>query len=237
MKKLFKLIVFLLLGTIIFAKEPLYVGTNAEFVPFEYIENGEIVGFDIELIKEVGKKIDRNIVIKNIAFDGLLPALQTNKIDAIIAGMTITKEREKFVDFSNNYFVANQVIIVSEKDKSTKSLGSLKDKKVGVVLGYTGDLIISKDKEIKKIQYNSAPTAIMALNSGKIDAVILDSAPAENYIENNKGLKIVTMDIKDEKYAIAIKKGQKELVENINKALNELKNDGTYNKLINKYFN
>lgn len=237
MKKLFKLIVFLLLGTIIFAKEPLYVGTNAEFVPFEYIENGEIVGFDIELIKEVGKKIDRNIVIKNIAFDGLLPALQTNKIDAIIAGMTITKEREKFVDFSNNYFVANQVIIVSEKDKSTKSLGSLKDKKVGVVLGYTGDLIISKDKEIKKIQYNSAPTAIMALNSGKIDAVILDSAPAENYIENNKGLKIVTMDIKDEKYAIAIKKGQKELVENINKALNELRNDGTYNKLINKYFN
>lgn len=237
MKKLFKLIVFLLLGTIIFAKEPLYVGTNAEFVPFEYIENGEIVGFDIELIKEVGKKIDRNIVIKNIAFDGLLPALQTNKIDAIIAGMTITKEREKFVDFSDNYFVANQVIIVSEKDKSTKSLGSLKDKKVGVVLGYTGDLIISKDKEIKKIQYNSAPTAIMALNSGKIDAVILDSAPAENYIENNKGLKIVTMDIKDEKYAIAIKKGQKELVENINKALNELKNDGTYNKLINKYFN
>lgn len=237
MKKLFKLIVFLLLGTIIFAKEPLYVGTNAEFVPFEYIENGEIVGFDIELIKEVGKKIDRNIVIKNIAFDGLLPALQTNKIDAIIAGMTITKEREKFVDFSDNYFVANQVIIVSEKDKSTKSLGSLKDKKVGVVLGYTGDLIISKDKEIKKIQYNSAPTAIMALNSGKIDAVILDSAPAENYIENNKGLKIVTMDIKDEKYAIAIKKSQKELVENINKALNELKNDGTYNKLINKYFN
>ena len=237
MKKLFKLIVFLLLGTISYAKEPLYIGTNAEFVPFEYIENGEIVGFDIELIKEVGKKIDRNIVIKNIAFDGLLPALQTNKIDAIIAGMTITKEREKFVDFSDNYFVANQVIIVPEKDKSTKSLGSLKDKKVGVVLGYTGDLIISKDKEIKKIQYNSAPTAIMALNSGKIDAVILDSAPAENYIENNKGLKIVTMDIKDEKYAIAIKKGQKELVENINKALNELKNDGTYNKLINKYFN
>lgn len=237
MKKVLKVIVFLLLGAISFAKGPLYVGTNAEFVPFEYMENGKIVGFDIELINKVGEKIGREIKIKNIAFDGLLPALQTNKIDMIIAGMTVTKEREKFVDFSKDYFVANQVIIISENNNEVENLNSLIDKKVGVILGYTGDLIVSKINGIEKVQYNSAPNAIMALSSGKIDAVILDSAPAQSYVSKNKGLKIVTMDVEDEKYAIAMKKGQKQLVDEVNKALDEIKAEGTYDKLIQKYFN
>lgn len=237
MKKIMTFIALVFWGAISFAKEPLYVGTNAEFVPFEYIDNGNIVGFDIELINKIGEKIGRKIKIKNISFDGLLPALQANKIDVIIAGMSVTEERKKFVDFSKDYFVANQVIIVSENNNEIKNIDTLKNKKVGVILGYTGDLIISKFNDINKIQYNSASNAIMALLSNKIDAVILDSAPAKNYINNNKGLKILTMDIESEKYAIAIKKEGGNLVHEINSALDIIKQEGTYDKLIQKYFN
>ncbi|MGL5710251.1 MAG: basic amino acid ABC transporter substrate-binding protein [Cetobacterium sp.] len=237
MKKILSLVLFCIMGVLSFGNDVLYVGTNAEFAPFEYLENGEIVGFDIELINKVGEKIGKEIKIKNITFDGLLPALQTNKLDLVIAGMTMTAEREKFVDFSDDYFVANQVIIVPEKDSNIVNLDSLKGKKVGVVLGYTGDLMVSKIEGVDKVQYNSAPGAIMALTSGKVDAMILDSAPAGSYIVQNKGLKIVKIDAEEEKYAIAVAKGKKELVESINKALKEIKEEGTYDKLIIKYFN
>lgn len=235
MKKIVGVFLFVLMGTILFAKEVLYVGTNAEFAPFEYMENGKIVGFDIELINKVGEKIGKEIKIKNIAFDGLLPALQTDKIDLIIAGMTVTKEREQFVDFSNDYFIANQVIIVPENESSITDVDSLKGKKVGVVLGYTGDLMVSKVEGVDKVQYNSAPASIMALAGGKIDAMILDSAPAQSYIAKNKGLKIVELDSEVEKYAIAVGKDKKELVEQINKALEEIKTEGIYDELIIKY--
>lgn len=237
MKKILGMVIFILSFTSILSKDALYVGTNAEFAPFEYMEKGEIVGFDIDLINKIGEKIGKEIKIKNIAFDGLLPALQAKKIDLIIAGMTVTPERENFVNFSDNYFVANQVIIVPENNNDIKTLDDLKGKKTGVVLGYTGDLIVSKLPEVEKIQYNSAPMTIMALTSGKIDAMILDSAPAESYVQKNKGLKIVKVDAEEEKYAIAASKDNVKLVEEINNALKEIKSEGTYDELIIKYFN
>ena len=237
MKKILGILLFGLMGVSLLARDVLYVGTNAEFAPFEYMENGKIVGFDIDLINKIGEKIDKEIKIKNIAFDGLLPALQTNKIDLIIAGMTVTKEREKFVDFSNDYFIANQVIIVPENENTIVDINSLKNKKVGVVLGYTGDLIVSKIEGVNKIQYNSAPSSIMALTGGKIDAMILDSAPAQSYIAKNQGLKIIELDSEVEKYAIAVGKNNKDLINKINIALEEIKREGIYDKLIIKYFN
>ena len=201
------------------------------------MENGEIIGFDIDLINKIGEKIGKEIKIKNIAFDGLLPALQTDKIDLIIAGMTVTKEREKFVNFSNDYFVANQVIIVPENENTIIDMNSLKNKKVGVVLGYTGDLIVSKIQGVNKIQYNSAPSSIMALTSGKIDAMVLDSAPAQSYIAKNKGLKIIELDSEIEKYAIAAGKNNKNLIKEVNEALAEIKTEGIYDELIIKHFN
>lgn len=237
MKKILGMVIFILSFTSILSKDALYVGTNAEFAPFEYMEKDEIVGFDIDLINKIGEKIGKEIKIKNIAFDGLLPALQAKKIDLIIAGMTVTPERENFVNFSDNYFIANQVIIVPENNNDIKTLDDLKGKKTGVVLGYTGDLIISKLPEVEKIQYNSAPMTIMALTSGKIDAMILDSAPAESYVQKNKGLKIVKVDAEEEKYAIATSKDNVKLVEEINNALKEIKSEGTYDELIIKYFN
>ncbi|WP_432205530.1 basic amino acid ABC transporter substrate-binding protein (plasmid) [Cetobacterium somerae] len=237
MKKILGVLLLVLMGTISFTKEVLYVGTNAEFAPFEYMKDGEIVGFDIDLINKIGEKIGKEIKIKNIAFDGLLPALQTNKIDLIIAGMTVTKEREKFVDFSKDYFIANQVIVVPENENTIIDMESLKNKKVGVVLGYTGDLMVSKVDGVNKIQYNSAPSSIMALKGGKIDAMILDSAPAQSYVAKNKGLKIINIDTEVEKYAIAAGKNNQNLINEINKALDEIKSQGIYDELIIKHFN
>lgn len=241
MKNYFKLVAsFLLLFTLSltsFAKETLIVGTNAEFAPFEYMENGEIVGFDIELVKEIAKTLDIDIKFENMSFDGLLPALQAKKIDIVVAGMTATPEREKFVNFTKNYFVAKQVLIVPDKTSSPTSLDQLKGKKVGVVLGYTGDLIVSKLNDIKSEKFNSPFAAIMALNSGKVDAVILDSAPAHSYVKKNKGLKIAEIETDEEKYSIAIRKNDPQLVEKFNIALEEIEKNGTYDKLIEKYFN
>ena len=151
--------------------------------------------------------------------------------------MTVTKEREKFVNFSNDYFVANQVIIVPENENTIIDMNSLKNKKVGVVLGYTGDLIVSKIQGVNKIQYNSAPSSIMALTSGKIDAMVLDSAPAQSYIAKNKGLKIIELDSEIEKYAIAAGKNNKNLIKEVNEALAEIKTEGIYDELIIKHFN
>ena len=239
MKKLV-LLFMTFLSLISFGKvEKLYVGTNAEFYPFEYLEDGKIVGFDAELIEAIGKKLNKEIVWKNIAFDGLLPALQSKKIDVIIAGMTATPERKKFVNFSDPYFVSNQMIIINtndEKSKNITSYESLPNHSVGVVLGYTGDVAVSKLENIDVQRFNGASEAIMSLITKKVQAVVIDSEPAKNYVKNNKGLKLISTDIAKEEYSIAVSKENKKLAEDINLAYKELVNDGTFEKLITKYF-
>ena len=239
MKKLV-LLFMTFLSLVSFGKvEKLYVGTNAEFYPFEYLEDGKIVGFDAELIEAIGKKLNKEIVWKNIAFDGLLPALQSKKIDVIIAGMTATPERKKFVNFSDPYFVSNQMIIVNTDDKKSKDITSyetLPNHSVGVVLGYTGDVAVSKLENVDVQRFNGASEAIMSLISKKVQAVVIDSEPAKNYVKNNKGLKLISTDIAKEEYSIAVSKENKKLAEDINSAYKELVNDGTFEKLITKYF-
>ena len=239
MKKLV-LLFMTFLSLVSFGKvEKLYVGTNAEFYPFEYLEDGKIVGFDAELIEAIGKKLNKEIVWKNIAFDGLLPALQSKKIDVIITGMTATPERKKFVNFSDPYFVSSQMIIVNtddEKSKDITSYESLPNHSVGVVLGYTGDVAVSKLENIDVQRFNGASEAIMSLKAKKVQAVVIDSEPAKNYVKNNKGLKLISTDIAKEEYSIAVSKENKKLAEDINSAYKELVNDGTFEKLITKYF-
>lgn len=239
MKKLV-LLFMTFLSLISFGKvEKLYVGTNAEFYPFEYLEDGKIVGFDAELIEAIGKKLNKEIVWKNMAFDGLLPALQSKKIDVIIAGMTATPERKKFVNFSDPYFVSNQMIIINTNDEKSKNITSyetLPNHSVGVVLGYTGDVAVSKLENVDVQRFNGASEAIMSLKAKKVQAVVIDSEPAKNYVKNNKGLKLISTDIAKEEYSIAVSKENKKLAEDINSAYKELVNDGTFEKLITKYF-
>ena len=214
----------------------LYVGTNAEFEPFEYREGGNIVGFDIELIGEISKLINKDIEVEDMAFDGLLPALQTKKIDLIIAGMTATEERKKFVNFSESYYKSQQAIVVNKDENGINNFDNLIEKEVGVVLGYTGDIIVSEMTNVKVQRYNATSEAIMALKSKKVQAVVLDYEPAKNYSAQNPELKLIETDSQSEEYAIAIRKEDTQLLNDINKALATLKENGTYDALLNKYF-
>lgn len=241
MKKLLKL---LFMGTMVLslsattlAKEKIYVGTNAEFPPFEYLEDGKITGFDMDLVQEIGKLVDADIKIVDMAFDGLLPALQMKKVDMVIAGMTANEERMKTVSFTQPYYTASQVIMVKEGNTSIKSFDDLKGRRVGVMLGFTGDMVVSEIDGVKIERFNAAYAGIMALKADKIEAVVLDSEPAKNYVAQNKGLVLADADAEEEEYAIAVRKNDKVLLEKVEKALSELKENGIYDKLIQKYFN
>lgn len=241
MKKIFLMLA--LLGALIISgcgsdesSNVIQVGTNAEFPPFEYLEGDKVVGFDIELINEVAKIAGLEIEIKDMSFDGLLPALQTKKIDVVIAGMTATDERKMAVNFTNSYYTASQVIVVKEGNNEIKSFENLKGKKVGVMLGFTGDLVVSEMKDVENEKFNAAYGAIMSLKTDKLDAVVLDSEPAKNFVLNNEGLKIVEGDSEIEEYAIALRKDDSELLDKLNKALAEVKESGKYDELLKKYF-
>lgn len=213
----------------------IYVGTNAEFEPFEYREGDQIVGFDIDLINEIAKEAKLDIEIKDMAFDGLIPALQSKKIDLIIAGMTVTPDREKFVSFSTPYYKSKQVI-VTKNDLNIKSFDDLKGKKVGVMLGFTSDVLVSKIDGTKSEKFDATYAAILALKADKVDAVVLDYEPAKRYTKAHSELKIEDVVAEEENSAIAVRKEDKELLEKINKALETIHANGTYDKLIEKYF-
>ena len=219
------------------AKDKIFVGTNAEFPPFEYLDKGEVTGFDIELVNELGKIMDADVKVLDMSFDGLLPALQMKKVDLVIAGMTATEERKKTVSFTQPYYTASQVIIVKEGNNSIKSFDDLKGKKVAVMLGFTGDTIVSEIEGVNVERFNAAYAGIMALQADKVEAVVLDSEPAKNYVKQNQGLVLAEADAEQEEYAIALRKNDKALLEKVEKALAELKANGTYDALIKKYFN
>ena len=219
------------------AKDKIFVGTNAEFPPFEYLEKGEVTGFDIELVNEIGKVMDADVKVLDMSFDGLLPALQMKKVDLVIAGMTATEERKKTVSFTQPYYTASQVIIVKEGNNSIKSFDDSKGKTVAVMLGFTGDTIVSEIEGVNVERFNAAYAGIMALQADKVEAVVLDSEPAKNYVKQNPGLVLAEADAEQEEYAIALRKNDKALLEKVEKALAELKANGTYDALIKKYFN
>ncbi len=242
MKKIL-LVVSILMGIFMVAcgekkdgTQKVYVGTNAEFAPFEFLEGDKVVGFDMDLITEIGKLQGFEVQVQNQAFDGLLPALQAKKIDLIIAGMTVTDERKKAVNFSESYYTASQVIIVPEGNDTIKTYDDLKGKNVGVQIGTTGDTIISEIKEITNTKFNNGSEAVMALLAGKVEAVVIDNEPAKNFVAKNKGLKVVEAEAVKEDYAIAINKENTELLEKINAGLKTLKENGKYDELVGKWF-
>ena len=213
-----------------------YVGTNVEFAPFEYREGKNIVGFDIDLIKEIARISGFEIEFVDMQFDGLLPALESGKIDLIISGMTATEDRKKFVDFSSPYYSTKQAILVYQDEQKIQSFDDLVGRKVGVVLGFTGDILVSKIPNIQSQKFNAASEVILALKSKKIEAVVMDYETAKNYAKQNSELKLVQTDFASEEYAIAMRKGNEELLGKINQAIKQIKENGFYDGLIAKYF-
>jgi len=217
-------------------KETLVMGTNASFPPYEFRDdNQNIVGIDAEIAKAVAEKLGCELEIKDMDFDSLITAVQSGAIDFALAGMTVTKEREESVDFSDTYAKGVQVIIVPEKS-TIAAAKDLSGKKIGVQAGTTGDIYCTDEFGQDMVsQYKDGATAIAALLNGQVECVVIDNEPAKNYVKANKGLKILETSYADEDYAAAISKENSKLKEDFNNALKELKDDGTIDKIINKY--
>lgn len=168
-------------------------------------------------------------------FDSLIPALGADQIDIVLAGMTVTPERQEQVDFTESYATGIQSIIVPE-DSTIATVEDLADKTVGVQTGTTGDIYCTDDLGEEHVQrFESGVVATQALVNGQIDAVVIDNEPAKAYVEANQGLKILDTEYAVEDYAAAVKKGNTELLDQVNTALEELKADGTIDEIIANY--
>ena len=159
----------------------LVMGTNATFKPFEYKDGGQVVGFDVELAQAIAKDMGKELKIEDMSFDGLLPALESGQIDMAVAGMSVTSEREKNALFSDPYYQASQRIIVPKNSKIANKY-QLEHKKIAVQLGTTGDQAASKIKGAQVVQFPAAPNALQELAAGKVDAAVIDDAPAKQYV-------------------------------------------------------
>ena len=220
----------------------LIMATNAEFPPYEYHDSSQtgpdgtdIVGIDAEIAGAIAEKLGKELVIEDIAFDSLIPELQSGKADLVAAGMTVTEDRLVNVDFSDTYATAVQSIIVSS-DSEIAGPDDLAGKKIGVQQGTTGDLYATDDFGDENIdRYPKGVDAVQALIQGKVDAVIIDNEPAKVFVGDNDNLKLLETAYAEEEYAIAVKKGNTELLEQINTVIQELKDSGEMDEIIGKY--
>ena len=215
-------------------KEVLVMATNAEFPPYEYYDGQEIVGIDADIAAAVAEKLGCELKIEDMAFDSIIAAVSSGKADFGLAGMTVTEERLESINFSDTYAHATQVVIVRE-DSDITGVADLEGKKVGVQLGTTGDIYAEDIADATIERYNKGFEAVQALSQGKIDAVIIDNQPAKVFVSENEGLVILDEAFTEEDYAMAIAKENTELLEKVNKALAELKEDGTLQSIVDKY--
>ncbi|MDO4270079.1 MAG: basic amino acid ABC transporter substrate-binding protein [Eubacteriales bacterium] len=223
------------------AGETLRMVTNAAFAPYEFVDdNGEVAGIDAEIAAAIAEKLGMKLEITDMAFESLLPALQSGSADIILAGMTVNAERQESVDFTDSYAKGVQVIIVPEGSEIAGP-DDLNGKQIGVQTGTTGDQYCSDTPENGGFgedavqRYDNGPLAVAALLNGQVDAVVIDNEPAKALVAANEGLKILDTAYTDEDYAAAVQKGNTELLDKVNAALEELKADGTIDEILAKY--
>lgn len=225
-------------------EDKLVMGTNAAFEPFEFTTTdglvGEFDGIDVAIATELAKSMNKELVIEDMEFDGLLASVQTGKVDMAVAGMTIKPERLESVDFSIPYYTATQVMVVAADNTDISVAEDLKNgKKVGVVLGYTGDTIVTEDLAIDEANITRANRGIdivQDVKNGKLDAVVIDSYTGKVLAEKN-GLKVIedAEAFEAEEYAIAVKKGNTELLTAINAKLEEMLESGQIAEIAAQY--
>ena len=218
----------------------LRMATNATFPPYEYYEGDEVVGIDPEIAAAIAEKLGMTLEINDMDFDPAIAAAQTGQADIVMEGLTVTDDRKEKINFTDSYATGVQVVTVPE-DSDIQSVEDLEGKLIGVQQGTTGDLYCSDTPENggfgeENVQkFTSGPVAVEALKNGQIDCVVIDNEPAKSYVAQNEGLKILDTEYVTEEYAIGISKDNPELLEQINAALQELKDDGTIQSIIDKY--
>ncbi len=214
----------------------LTMATNAAFPPYEMTTDaGEFEGIDIDTAKAIAEKLGLELQIDDMDFDAALLSVQQGKADIVMAGVTVTDERKAVMDFSDSYATGIQSIIVPE-GSDIASPDDLAGKKIGTQRGTTGYIYCSDDfGDENVVAYDDGLTAVQALNNGQVDAVVIDNAPAKEYVAANPGLKILDTAYAQEDYAIGVAKGNTELLNAINGALEELQADGTLQSIVGKY--
>ena len=214
----------------------LIMSTNAAFPPYEMTtDSGEFEGIDIETAQAIADKLGLELQIDDMDFDAALLAVQQGKSDMVMAGVTVTDERQNVMDFTDSYATGIQSIIVKE-DSDIASVDDLAGKKIGTQRGTTGCLYCSDDfGDENVVAYDDGLTAVQMLNNGQVDCVVIDNAPAKEFVAANPGLKLLDTAYVEEDYAIGVGKGNTELKDAINTALEELKADGTLQAIVDKY--
>lgn len=219
----------------------LTMSTNAAFPPYEMTaDDGSFEGIDVEVAQAIADKLGLELQIDDMDFDAALLAAQTGKSDMVMAGVTVTEERQTVMDFSNTYANGIQVVIVPE-DSDIASIEDMTGKMIGVQRGTTGDLYCSDTVENggfgeeNVTPYDNGLTAVQALLNGQVDCVVIDNAPAQEFVKANLGLKILDTEYANEEYAIGVAKGNTQLLDAINGALEELEADGTLQSIVDKY--
>ena len=214
----------------------LTMSTNAAFPPYEMTtDSGDFEGIDVEVAGAIAEKLGLELQVDDMDFDAALLAAQNGKSDIVMAGVTVTDERLKVMDFSDTYAEGIQSIIVPE-DSDIASADDLTGKAIGTQRGTTGYIYCTDDfGEDSVVAYDDGLTAVQALNNGQVDAVVIDNAPAKSFVEANPGLKILDTAYAQEDYAIGVAKGNTQLLDAINSALEELQADGTLQAIVDKY--
>ena len=219
----------------------LTMSTNAQFPPYEMVaDDGSFEGIDIEVADAIAKKLGLELQVDDMDFDAALLAAQNGKSDMVMAGVTVDEERQAVMDFSDSYAKGVQVVIVPE-DSDIQSIDDMDGKMIGTQRGTTGYIFCSDTPENGGFgeehvtAYDDGATAVKALLNGQVDCVVIDNAPAQEYVKANPGLKILETEFANEDYAIGVAKGNTALLDAINGALKELIDDGTVQSIIDKY--
>ena len=215
----------------------LTMATNATFPPYEMTTDaGTIEGIDVDTAQAIAEKLGLELQIDDMDFDAALLSVQQGKADIAMAGITVTDERMAVMSFSDSYATGIQSVIVPE-GSDIASPDDLAGKKIGTQRGTTGYIYCSDDfGDENVVAYDDGLTAVQALNNGQVDAVVIDNAPAQEFVAANPGLKVLDTSYAEEDYAIGVAKGSA-LEDAVNKALEELKADGTLQAIVDKYIN
>lgn len=209
--------------------------TEAGFAPYEYYENGEVVGVDVDIAKEIAKYLGKKLVVKDIAFDSIINEVKTGKADFGAAGISYSDDRAKNVDFSINYAISKQVVIVNNNSSIT-NVNGISNKKIAVQLGSIADTFVTeKYKNANVVRQKKYLAAIEDLKTGKVDCVVMDELPAKEIVSKNEGIKILDGSLTNDSYGMVVKKGNKELLDAINTVLQNLKDEGKIDEFIIKH--
>lgn len=209
--------------------------TEAGFAPYEYYENGEVVGVDVDIAREIAKYLGKTLVVKDIAFDSIINEVKTGKADFGAAGISYSEDRAKNVDFSINYAVSKQVVIVNN-NSSIANVNEISNKKIAVQLGSIADTFVTERyKNANVVRQKKYLAAIEDLKTGKVDCVVMDELPAKEIVSKNEGIKILDGSLTNDSYGMVVKKGNKELLDAINMVLQNLKDEGKIDEFIIKH--